>query len=251
MRVDVITIFPEMFEPAMSTSVLGTAREKGLLEFYAHDLRNWTHDRHRTTDDAPYGGGPGMVMKPEPLFDAVEAVGGLSALSGPVVFFTPTGRRLDQKLVRDLSAEERLVMVCGRYEGFDERVYALADMELSIGDFVLTGGELPAMMLTDAVTRLQPGVLGDDGSSVEESFSDGLLEYPHYTRPASFRDLSVPEVLRSGDHRAIAKWRREQSITRTARVRPDLLATAELTEVERAYAERIAGTGLAREEGRA
>lgn len=249
MRVDVITIFPEMFEPAMSTSIVGGARDKGLLEFHAHDLREWTHDRHRTTDDTPYGGGPGMVMKPEPLFEAVEAVQEQADSPAKVIFFTPTGARLTQETVRTLSLEDRLLMVCGRYEGFDERAYSLADIELSIGDFVLTGGELPAMVLTDAVARLQPGALGDDGSSVEESFSEGLLEYPQFTRPASYRGMSVPEVLRSGDHGAIARWRREQAIIRTATVRPDLIESAGLTAAERDLARRIISPDRKNEEG--
>lgn len=249
MRVDVITIFPEMFEPAMSTSIVGGAREKGLLEFHVHDLRGWTHDRHRTTDDTPYGGGPGMVMKPEPLFEAVEAVRQQADSPAKVIFFTPTGARLTQEIVRELSGCDRLLMVCGRYEGFDERAYTLADMELSIGDFVLTGGELPAMVLTDAVARLQPGVLGDDGSSVEESFSEGLLEYPQFTRPASFRGMDVPDVLRSGDHGAIARWRREQAIIRTARVRPDLIGSAGLTTEELDLAKRIIASDHKHEEG--
>lgn len=249
MRVDVITIFPEMFEPAMSTSIIGGAREKGLLDFCVHDLRDWTHDRHRTTDDAPYGGGPGMVMKPEPLFEAVEAVQEQADAPAKVIFFTPTGTRLTQEIVRTLSLEHRLLMVCGRYEGFDERAYALADIELSIGDFVLTGGELPAMVLTDAVARLQPGALGDDGSSVEESFSEGLLEYPQFTRPASYRGMSVPDVLRSGDHGAIARWRREQAIIRTAAVRPDLIESAGLSAAELDLAKRIIASDRENKEG--
>lgn len=234
MIVDVITILPQMFEAPMSASIVGLARERGLLEFRTHDLREWTSDRHRTTDDTPYGGGPGMVMKPEPLFAAVEAVQSLEDEPGTVIFLTPSGRPFDQAIARELSGHERLVLVPGRYEGFDERVLSLADLELSIGDYVLTGGELPAMVVTDAVTRLLPGVLGDDESSTEESFSDHLLEYPQYTRPASFRGMDVPDVLRSGDHARIAEWRREQAVRKTARVRPDLLASASLTPEERA-----------------
>lgn len=234
MIVDIITIFPEMFEVPLSTSILGKARECGRLVVRTHDLRDWAHDRHRTTDDYPYGGGPGMVMKPEPLFEAVEAVQALEPAPGLVVFFTPGGDTFTQSRARELTAVDRLIMVCGRYEGFDERVLSLADLQLSVGDYVLTGGELPAMIVIDAVTRLLPGVLGDDESSVEESFSDGLLEYPHYTRPAEFRGLCVPEVLRSGDHARIARWRREQSLIKTARVRPDLLAQASLTPDEAA-----------------
>ncbi|NTU70361.1 MAG: tRNA (guanosine(37)-N1)-methyltransferase TrmD [Coriobacteriia bacterium] len=236
MIVDVITIFPAMFDGPMSTSILGSARERGLLEFRSHDLRDWTHDRHRTTDDYPYGGGPGLVMKPEPIFESVEAVQALEDDPGLVIFFTPAGTTLTQEIAQRLSEVERLVMVCGRYEGFDERVLELAELELSIGDYVLTGGELPAMVAIDAAARLLPGVLGDDQSSADESFSDGLLEYPQYTRPMEYRGLEVPEVLRSGDHGKIAAWRREQAIRKTAATRPDLLARASLTEAERALA---------------
>jgi tRNA (guanine37-N1)-methyltransferase len=188
-------------------------------------------------------------MKPEPVFEAVESVCGSARETSTVVFFTPAGERLTQGLLRELSTREHLVFVCGRYEGFDERVYALADLELSIGDYVLTGGELPAMVVADGVARLLPGVLGDDGSSVEESFSEGLLEYPQYTRPAVFRDMEVPAVLRSGDHGAIERWRREQSILKTCRVRPDLLVEADLSEDERLLAHHTTGASDAPEEG--
>jgi len=236
MIVDVVTIFPEMFESVLSASVLGNARDEGLIEVRLHDLRDWTHDRHRSTDDAPYGGGPGMVMKPEPIFDSVEAVSAATSPAPFVVFFTPAGRPLDQQLVLELAEKERLLLVCGRYEGFDERVLTLADMEVSIGDYVLTGGELPAMVLIDAVARHVPGVLGHAQSAADETFTENLLEYPQYTRPAVYRGVAVPEVLRSGDHARIAQWRREQSILRTARVRPDLLGRAVLTPAERAIA---------------
>lgn len=237
MIIDVITIFPDMFEVPMSVSMLGLAQDKGLLQFRAHDLRDYTHDKHRTTDDYPYGGGPGMVMKPEPLFEAIEAVRAMEEDPGTVIFFTPAGERFSQPLARDLSNRRRLIFVCGRYEGFDERTLALADIRLSIGDYVLTGGELPAMVVADAVTRLIPGVLGDDESSVEESFAEGLLEYPQFTRPADFRGIEVPEILRSGDHGRIRDWRREQSIRLTARIRPELLQTAELSPKERCLAD--------------
>jgi tRNA (guanine37-N1)-methyltransferase len=237
---DVITIFPGMFEAPMSASIVGLARERGLIEFRTHDLRDHTHDKHRSTDDAPYGGGAGMVMKPEPIFEALEAVQALEDEPGLVVFFTPAGRCFDQALAEELATRERIVMVCGRYEGFDERALAQADLELSIGDYVLTGGELPAMVVADAISRHVPGVLGDEDSAVDESFSDGLLEYPQYTRPAEFRGMAVPEVLRSGDHARIAAWRREQSIAKTARVRPDLLGEAQLTEAELETALRMA-----------
>jgi tRNA (guanine37-N1)-methyltransferase len=232
MIVDVLTIFPGMFEGPMSASIVGLARERGLLELRCHDLRDYTYDRHRTTDDAPYGGGPGMVMKPEPLLDALDAIEGLEDDPGFVVFFTPAGTPFSQEIALELAAKERLVLVCGRYEGFDERAVMAADLELSIGDYVLTGGELPAMVVIDAVSRHISGVLGDEESAAEESFSDGLLEYPQYTRPAEFRGASVPAVLLSGDHGKIAKWRREQSLRKTARVRPDLLARASLTAEE-------------------
>ncbi len=240
MRIDVITIFPEMFSSPLDASIVGNARERGLIDVTTHDLRDWTHDNHRTVDDAPYGGGPGMVMKPEPLFEAVEAVTAAHAAEPTVVFFTPAGRVLDQVLVEELATHDRLVLVCGRYEGFDERAYELADLRVSIGDYVLTGGELPAMVLIDAVARHLPGVLGHEDSAADETFADGLLEYPQYTRPANFRGHEVPEVLRSGDHGRIAAWRREQSVARTARVRPDLLEGAALTPEEREVAEAIA-----------
>ena len=233
MIVDVLTIFPGMFEGPMSASIVGLARERGLLELRMHDLRDWTHDRHRSTDDAPYGGGPGMVMKAEPILEALDEVQDLEDDVGYVVFFTPSGVPLTQNLAGELSAKERLVFVCGRYEGFDERALSRADLELSIGDYVVTGGELPAMVVVDAVSRLLPGVLGDDESSVDESFADGLLEYPQYTRPAEYRGMSVPAVLLSGDHGRIAAWRHEQSLRKTARVRPDLLAEKMLSGEDR------------------
>ena len=227
MRVDVITLFPAVFEAVVSSSMLGIARERGILEFHTHDLRDLALPGvHRQVDDSPYGGGAGMVLRPEPVFDALDAVIALDEREPIVILVTPQGATFEQSTARLLSERDRLIIVCGRYEGFDERIRARADMELSIGDYVLTGGELPAMVITDAVTRLLPGVLGDDASSVEESFTHGLLEYPHYTRPASFRDMDVPEVLRSGDHAAIAKWRLEQSVVRTAQRRPDLLDDA-------------------------
>ena len=225
MRVDVLTIFPEMFDVPMSTSMLGIAQEKGALEFHAHDLRTWTYDFHRTVDDAPYGGGQGMVMKPGPLFEGIEAIKEeMAPIKPTVIFFTPTGKTFNQKMAEELATHEGLLMVCGRYEGFDQRaVDKLADVELSVGDYVLTGGELPAMVVADAITRLQPGVLGDEMSAVDESFSSGLLEYPQYTRPADFRGLKVPDVLLSGNHGAVDAWRAEQALKRTQERRPDLL----------------------------
>ncbi len=232
MIIDIVSIFPGMFEGPLNTSIVGLARERGLLEVRCHDLRDWTHDKHRSTDDSPYGGGPGMVMKPQPLFESVDAVQALEDDPGRVIFFTPAGVPFTQSVAEELAGEERLVMVCGRYEGFDERALSLADLELSIGDYVLTGGELPAMVVVDAVSRLLPGVLGHEDSASDESFSDGLLEYPQYTRPAVYRGYEVPEVLRSGDHPRVAAWRREQSILKTARIRPELLAHASLTDAE-------------------
>ena len=237
MRVDVITLFPEIFGGPLGASMIGRAIERGLLDVHLHDLRDWTHDKHRTVDDYSFGGGPGMVMKPEPIFEAVEAVKTLSDEQTTIVFFSPAGRVFDQRLARELADKPRLVLVCGRYEGIDERALALADLEVSIGDYVLTGGELPALVVIDAACRLVPGVLGGETSAADESFSEGLLEYPQFTRPQVYRGMEIPEVLASGDHGRIAAWRREQSVRRTARVRPDLLRHASLTAEERAYAD--------------
>lgn len=234
MKVDVLTVFPEMFDGPMGTSMLGIAQRKGLFTFRAHNLRDWTHDRHRTTDDEPYGGGQGLLMKCEPIFEALDELEGESFDPTPAttVFFTPVGAPFDQEMAKRLSKLPRLIMVCGHYEGFDERVYERADLCLSLGDYVLTGGELAAMVVCDAVVRLIPGVLGDDASALDESFEDGLLEYPQYTRPAVYRGLEVPPVLLSGDHAKVRAWRREQAVMRTARLRPDLLAGAKLTDAE-------------------
>ncbi len=239
MRIDIITILPEVFEPVLDASIVGRARSSGALEVAVHDLRDWTTDRHRTTDDYPFGGGPGMVMKPEPVIHALRDVREQSAAEPTVIVLSPQGRRLDQGLVKELAALPRLILVCGRYEGFDERILSHADMELSVGDYVLTGGELPALIVVDAVARLQPGVLGHEDSAVDESFSVGLLEYPQYTRPASFEGMDVPEVLTSGDHARIARWRRTESIRRTAERRPDLIAAADLTDEERRLARQV------------
>lgn len=242
MLIETLSVFPEMFDTVMSTSILGRARRAGLFEFRAHDLRDWTHDRHRTVDDEPYGGGQGMLMKVEPIFEAVEAI----SASGPrprTVFFTPCGDRFDQACAERLAGCERLLLVCGRYEGMDERAYDLADERLSIGDYVLTGGELPAMVVADAVVRLIPGALGDEMSPVDESFSTrpsgGLLEYAQYTRPASFRGRDVPPVLLSGDHARVDAWRRADAIERTCRWRPDLIDGAGLTPEERDRAREL------------
>ncbi len=220
MKIDVLTLFPAMFAGPLDESIIKRARQAGLLELSLHQLRDWTHDRHQTVDDRPFGGGPGMLLKPEPIFAAVES---LRRATTRVVLLSPAGRKFDQQIARELSHQEHLVLVTGHYEGFDERIReALADDELSIGDYVLTNGALPAMVVIDAVTRLLPGVLGDDASSAEESFSAGLLEYPQYTRPAEFRGMKVPEVLQSGNHAAIARWRAEQARARTQARRPDL-----------------------------
>ena len=220
MKVDVLTLFPGMFAGAMDESILRRAQEKRRLELTIRNLRDWTHDRHRTVDDEPYGGGPGMVLKPEPIFEAIEELAGETT---QVVMLSPQGQPFRQSKARELAGHEHLLMLCGAYEGFDERVRSLVNHELSIGDYVLTNGALPAMVVIDAVTRLLPGVLGDDSSSVEESFSENLLEYPQYTRPADFRGMKVPEVLLSGDHGAVEEWRQEQAVERTAQRRPDLL----------------------------
>lgn len=242
MRIDIISIFPEIFEPTLGSSMLGIAQQQGAVTFAVHDLRDWAEGKHRTTDDYPFGGGHGMVMKPEPFFAAVETVTALDPAPATVVLMCPQGRTLDQPLVEDLAARERLVILCGRYEGVDERVRSVVDIEVSAGDYVLTGGELPAMILVDAVTRLQPGVLASETATQEESFSWGLLEYPQYTRPSSFRGMDVPPVLLSGDHARVDRWRRMEAIRRTAERRPDLLGSAELTEDERRFAEEILGT---------
>jgi tRNA (guanine37-N1)-methyltransferase len=221
MKVDVLTLFPGMFSGPLDESIIQRARDKEILELKIHNLRDWTHDRHKTVDDRPFGGGPGMVLKPEPLFEAVEAIRGAET---KVILLSPSGRKFDQQTARDLARQKHLLLISGSYEGFDERVReGLADDDLSIGDYVLTNGALPAMVIIDAVTRLLPGVLGDDESSHEESFSHGLLEYPHYTRPAEFRGMKVPEVLLSGHHAEIARWRLEQAEKRTRERRPDLM----------------------------
>ncbi len=222
MKIDVLTLFPAMFAGPLDESIVQRARANGALDLVIHNLRDYAHDRHKTVDDRPFGGGPGMLFKPEPVFEAVEKLGGAKTR---VILMSPAGRKFDQALARELAGEAHLLLVCGSYEGFDERIREnLADDELSIGDFVLTNGALPAMVVVDAVTRLLPGVLGDDESSQDESFSHGLLEYPHYTRPAEFRGMKVPEVLLSGNHAEIAKWRAEQAKLRTQARRPDLLA---------------------------
>jgi tRNA (guanine37-N1)-methyltransferase len=219
MKIDVLTLFPEMFAGPLDVSMVARARKAGLLDLQVRNLRDWTHDRHKTVDDRPFGGGPGMVLKPEPIFEAVEALAGEKTR---VLMMAPAGRPFTQAIARALAAQEHLLILCGSYEGFDERIRTLVHHELSIGDYVLTNGGLPAMVVIDAVTRLLPGVLGDEESAHDESFSHGLLEYPHYTRPAEFRGMKVPDVLMSGNHAEIEKWRREQARQRTKERRPDL-----------------------------
>jgi len=224
-----------MVESVVSESILGRARKKGIVEIEAIDLRDFTEDRHRTTDDEPYGGGPGMVMKCEPVFKAVEALKSRSAVGRPrVILMTPQGRSFDQKSAEQLAIESHLILICGHYEGVDERIREhLIDDEISIGDYVLTGGEIPALVVTDSVARLVPGVLGDESSPETESFSSGLLEYPQFTRPAEYHGYSVPEVILSGNHAEIAKWRRRMALERTLNKRPDLLEKAPLSEEDK------------------
>jgi len=233
MRFDIFTLFPEVFEPYINTSILQRARQNHLLDVRVHNIRDWTTDRHHVTDDEPYGGGGGMVMKPEPIFAAVEGVLG-SPPKCPLILLTPQGRLFDQAVATQLSRQPHLALLSGRYEGIDERVRQhLVSDEISIGDYVLTGGELPSLVIIDAVARLIPGVLGDPDGAIDDSHASGLLEYPHYTRPALFRDWQVPEVLVSGDHARIARWRRKQALLRTWQRRPDLLDKAQISASDR------------------
>jgi len=248
--IETLSTFPSMYDSVMGASMMRIAQEKGIISFKAHDLRDWTHDRHRTTDDDPYGGGDGLVMKCEPLFEAYDdltcgAGADGEALPCPcTIFLAPHGRPFDDALACELAREERLLFVCGHYEGIDERAYALADRTVSLGDYVLTSGELASMVVIDAVVRKLPGVLGAPTGAQGESFADGLLEYPQYTRPATFRGRDVPAVLLSGDHGAVARWRREQSLERTARLRPDLLDAADLSDADRRFLLHLAdGSG--------
>ena len=250
MIIETLSTFPSMYNSVMGASMMRIAQEKGIISFKAHDLRDWTHDRHRTTDDDPYGGGDGLVMKCEPLFEAYDdltcgAGADGEALPRPcIIFLAPHGRPFDDALACELAREERLLFVCGHYEGIDERAYALADRTVSLGDYVLTSGELASMVVIDAVVRKLPGVLGAPTGAQGESFADGLLEYPQYTRPATFRGRDVPAVLLSGDHGAVARWRREQSLERTARLRPDLLDAADLSDADRRFLLHLAdGSG--------
>ena len=239
MQFDVFTLLPEIFPPYLESSILNRARQKGLINVRVHNIRDYTHDKHHTTDDTPYGGGGGMVMKPEPVFEAVESVLGLAphlsqpkpVSNIPIILLTPQGRVFTQRVAEELSRHAQIALICGRYEGVDERIREhLVTDEMSIGDYVLTGGELPALMIIDAVSRLIPGVLGDPTGAEDDSHSMGLLEYPHYTKPPEFRGWKVPDVLASGNHAKIDKWRREQALTRTFNKRPDMLEKAELSK---------------------
>ena len=296
MIIETLSTFPGMYDSVMSSSMMRIAQEKGILDFHAYDLRDWTHDRHRTTDDDPYGGGAGLVMKCEPLFEAYDDIclsgegrdfgscperadraastkrvphepevpSGTSVRAGLpsdwalpdqpaapqsdrpkpcTIFLAPQGERFCDEIALDLAKEERLLFICGHYEGIDERAYTLADRVISLGDYVLTSGELASMVVIDAVVRKLPGVLGAEDGAITESFSGGLLEYPQYTRPAEFRGMRVPDVLLSGDHGKVAKWRREQSLLRTARLRPDLLADVELSPADRDFLQRLGEEG--------
>lgn len=236
MKVDIFSLFPEVFQPYLEISILKRAIRNGLIEINTHNIRDWATDKHHTTDDTPYGGGGGMVMKVEPMFAAVEAVLG-SPPASPIILLCPQGRPFSQKVARELAAYDRLAFICGRYEAFDERIREhLATDAISIGDYVLTGGELPALVVLDAVARLQPGVLGDDEATTDDSFAeDGLLEYPQYTKPPVFRGWKVPEVLMNGNVAEQLKWKRQQSLLRTFKWRPDLLEKASLTKKDNAF----------------
>jgi tRNA (guanine37-N1)-methyltransferase len=244
MEFDVFTLLPEVFPPYLESSILQRASQRGLIDVRIHNIRDWAKDKHHVTDDEPYGGGGGMVMKVEPVFAAVEEVlGGVAPKkedSCPVILLTPQGRVFSQTVAMELARQPRLALICGRYEGVDERIRLhLATDQISIGDYVLTGGELPALILIDAVSRLLPGVLGDPEGPFDDSHATGLLEYPHYTRPAQFRGWGVPDVLVSGNHARITRWRREQSLLRTLKQRPDLLERADLDVTDRKTLEKI------------
>lgn len=261
MHFDILTLFPDIFESVFNESIVKRAREAGLVSIAAHNIRDYATDKHHITDDTPYGGGGGMIMKPEPIFRAVEEIlappappkpalskaeglggmGGGQELEVPVILLSPQGRLFSQSVARELSRYPRLVLICGHYEGVDERVRQfLATDEISIGDYVLTGGEIPAMVLVEAVTRLVPGVLGDPGATFEDSHAEGLLEYPHYTRPQVFRGWPAPEVLLSGNHAEIVRWRRREALRRTFERRPDLLAKARLSQADREFLRHLA-----------
>jgi tRNA (guanine37-N1)-methyltransferase len=243
MQFEVFTLLPEIFPPYLESSILKRAIQRGLIDVHVHNIRDYTHDKHHVTDDTPYGGGGGMVMKPDPIFEAVESVLGPlqdSPPQVPVILLTPQGRVFTQRVAEELSAYERIALLCGRYEGVDERIreHLITD-EISIGDYVLTGGELPALLIIDAVSRLISGVLGDPTGAEDDSHSMGLLEYPHYTKPSEYRGWNVPEILRSGDHGKVEKWRREQALIRTFKKRPDMLKNTELSEKDRKFIEGL------------
>jgi tRNA (guanine37-N1)-methyltransferase len=248
MQFEVFTLLPEVFPSYLETSIIKRARERGLIKVRVHNIRDYTHDKHNTTDDTPYGGGGGMVMKPEPVFESVESVLGLISDQTqpeldpniPIILLTPQGRVFNQSIAQELSQHPHVALLCGRYEGIDERIREqLVTDEISIGDYVLTGGELPALILIDAIARLLPDVLGDPTGAQDDSHATGLLEYPHYTRPPEFRGWKVPDILLSGDHAKIEKWRREQSLTRTFKKRPDMLEKAELTKKDLKYIDEL------------
>ena len=245
MQFEVFTLLPEVFPPYLDSSILQCARQRGLIDVRVHNIRDYTHDRHHTTDDTPYGGGGGMVMKPEPVFEAMESVLGQNPDPAqppavPVILLTPQGRVFTQRVAEELSRYERIALLCGRYEGVDERIREhLVTDEISVGDYVLTGGELPALLIIDAISRLLPGVLGDPTGAEDDSHAMGLLEYPHYTKPPEFRGWKVPEVLTSGNHAKIDQWRREQALERTFQRRPDMLEKAELSVKDRKYVEGL------------
>jgi tRNA (guanine37-N1)-methyltransferase len=245
MQFEVFTLLPEVFPPYLESSILQRARQRGLIDIHIHNIRDYTRDKHHMTDDTPYGGGGGMVMKPEPVFEAVESVLGLSwnpsqPAPMPIILLTPQGHVFTQRVAEELSRHERIALLCGRYEGVDERIREhLVTDEISVGDYVLTGGELPALIIIDAVSRLIPGVLGDPTGAEDDSHSTGLLEYPHYTRPPEFRGWKVPDVLLSGDHAKIDKWRREQALSRTLKKRPDMIEKAELSESDKKFVEHL------------
>ncbi len=236
MRIDIMTIFPQMFDSLFNYSIVGRARERGLLDVRLHDIRTYTHDKHHIVDDYPFGGGPGMMLKPEPIFEAVEAVTKDSGVAiSPTILLSPQGRLFNQKIAQELAGYEHFILICGRYEGVDERVAEhLASDEISVGDYVLSGGEVASMVVVDCVVRLLPGAVGSEESVARDSHMDGLLEYPQYTRPAEYRNWIVPAVLLSGNHNQIARWRRQQSLLRTAKRRPDLLEKAVLSEEDKA-----------------
>jgi len=239
MRFDIFSLFPEVFNPYLNASILKRAQGFSALEVQVHNIRDWAVDKHHTTDDTPYGGGGGMVMKPEPVFSAVESILG-SPPACPVILMSPQGRPFTQEIAFDLSKLDRVALLCGRYESVDERIRQhLVSDSISIGDYVLTGGELPALVIIDAVTRLLPGVLGDPDAFLNDSHATGLLEYPHYTRPPEFRDWVVPEILLSGDHAEVNRWRRHESLRRTLQQRPDLLPYAELSQEDLTFLEEL------------